>query len=270
MKKWISYLSCAAFLTPAAVTAASPAFTGLYGGVNVGMIQAETRLDQWSQYEINLAQPVPLAIAIPWALGSPAKISDISPTGGLNVGFARSFNACLNWGVEIRANFMGLHNAFDESLVGLAGGNSFLTRHTSVKLTQQYAAIAKIAYAFKCDAQAYVFLGPQWGNFQLKSYMNSGTELPVVGSISGSLKAEHKNYKAGWYVGVGYEELLNKCTSIGLEYNYSDYGTLNFNRVQSENGFIGSVLVPNIEQIKYLKVSMRTNTMLLKMNYYFC
>lgn len=260
MKKWISHLAFAALVTPLAANAASQAFTGFVGGVNVGMIQSEAKLNQFSEIATSNA-------AVAWSIGAPTKLSDISGTVGFNLGFSRCFNPCINWGIELRANFMSLDNSLDESFIS-SGGVQSITKHTSVKLTQQYAAIAKLAYLFKCDAQFYVFLGPQWGNFKLKSYQNFDAVTQTT--TQAAIKAEHEHYKAGWYWGVGLEQLLNPCTSIGLEYNYADYGHLNFAKKHATQMVINGVPDANTHFDKYHNMHMITNTFLLKFNYYFC
>lgn len=262
MKKWIAHLAIATLAAPLTIQAGSQAFTGFVGGVNVGIIQSEAKLNQWSEFQFQTNNIQTIA----WNVGAPTKLSDTSGTVGFNLGFAQSFNPCVNWGIELRANFMSLDNSLDESL----GGSQFfsLTRHTSVKLTQQYAAIAKLAYLFKCDSQFYIFLGPQWGNFKLKSYQNVSTTIQDQ-PLSGSTKTEHENYRAGWYWGLGLEQLLNKCTSIGLEYNYADYGHLNFDKYLRGDVFLNTTPVANSYLDKYHNMHMTINTFLLKVNYYF-
>lgn len=256
MKKWTSYLTYAAFLMPAAAAAASPAFTGLLAGLNVGLIQSEARVDQ------RVLTDTGGVFAETSKIYSP-KISDTSVIGGFNIGFMRNWCDCLNWGVEIRANFMGLQN--DLKITASTPGTT-ATLHTAAKLSQQYAAIVKLAYLLKCDTQFYGFIGPQWGNFKLKSIVDYSAASPVLGLISGSLRDEHNNFKAGWNVGVGLEQLLNECTSVGLEYNYNYYGHLNFLRENSLVDDFGlTVTLDNSQQVR-----MITHTMLLKINYYFC
>ena len=89
--------------------------------------------------------------------------------------------------------------------------------------------------------------------------------------INAALKNEHNHFKAGFLIGLGLEQLINPCTSIALEYNYTDYGHLNFSNASTQYVNVatqvpvnGSPLATNIN------MHAMTNSMLfLKFTYYY-
>lgn len=277
MKKWISYLTCAALFTPVAATAGTQAFTGFSGGIDAGVTNSEAKINLLSGYAITGNALVGENHTS--ALGTPTKLFDQSGTIGLHVGYSRCFNPCILWGVELRANIQDLHNQFSDNAssqtLGATPTNFSLDRNLSVKLDQQYAAIAKLSYLFKCDSQFYVFLGPQWGHFKSKvnleinrSDIDGGDVLVSVGSLYGT----KSDTRAGWFWGIGLEQLINRCYSIGLEYNHADYGHVNVDGLLNSE-IIHTVNVGPTATPGYItslqNVHMSTNTMIVRFNYYY-
>lgn len=270
MKKWISTLAYAALLSPLSVFSAQQPFTGITGGINVGVIQSQAKINQVS----SLTQPTTPPATTVINFGDPLKLSDFSGTVGLELGFASCFSPSITWGVELRANWNDLKANIDiDEVTSTTSPVNTISFHTSAKLNQQYSAIARLGYLLSNCSQLYVLIGPQWGNFKLNSYQNYNQVNGPAQSVYASLKDEHKNYKAGILVGLGLEQLLNPCTSIGLEYNYADYGRLNANRAQSTpitaiGGFApGAIAGTNFG--KNHTLHYMNNSMLLKLTYYY-
>jgi opacity protein-like surface antigen len=115
----------------------------------------------------------------------------------------------------------------------------------------------------------YVFIGPQWGNFKVHSYQNLATITAGV-SVTGGIKDEHKHFKAGLLVGLGMEQMLSDGFSVGLEYDFADYGHLNFNEAALSTLQAAGATVTNSHFDKYSNMHFITNSMLLKFNYYYC
>lgn len=157
-------------------------------------------------------------------------------------------------------------------LQGLSSDTN-ISVHTSAKLTQQYAAIAKLAWLFNPCAQFYAFIGPNWGNFKLRAYQNVTNSTTVLGTTIntvGTLKDEHNQFKAGLLVGVGLEQLLNPCTTVGLEYNYTSYRHLNFAGYTSTPfNLVGGASIAGTALSESLNARFFTNSMVLKFNYYY-
>ena len=71
MKKWISTLAYAALLSPLSVLNAQQAFTGIYGTINVGVVNAEGKLTQSLDLTRGASDSLDLV-----NLGNPLKLSD--------------------------------------------------------------------------------------------------------------------------------------------------------------------------------------------------
>lgn len=267
MKKWISYFAVATLSSPAVSAAGSQPFTGFSGGINAGVVNAETKITQWSGYNKGDSDP------IDWSTGSPVKISDLSGIVGLHLGYANCFNPCITWGVELRASYLNINTGLHDIYSILTGDEEQqVSQSISVKLNQQYAAIAKIGYLFKCDTQLYAFIGPQLGHFKLNATsVYSELEPPAIppDDSYAAIASDKTDNRIGWHWGLGLERQLTPCMSIGVEYNYADYGHLDFDKVLHTQ-FIGNPnIVVNSFLDRYQNAHVITNTMIVRFNYYY-
>ena len=78
------------------------------------------------------------------------------------------------------------------------------------------------------------------------------------------------NSKVGLLVGLGFEQMINPCTSLALEYDYATYGRHNNNGYASGPIFLNGVAITDA----YLSQNgnnhrFSTNSMLLKLTYYY-
>ena len=92
MKKLLSTLAIAALISPLAASA-HQAFTGITGGINAGIIQSQVRLGHGGELFLDAADDTF------FDFGNP-RLSDISGTFGLTLGYASCFSPCLTWAIE--------------------------------------------------------------------------------------------------------------------------------------------------------------------------
>lgn len=246
-----------------AATAKTPAqipFTGFYGNMNFGWMNADVDLEQ--QYQIIIPLSLPPVIVTHSA--SPELINN-SITGGLGLGFASALKHTIIWGVEGRVNIESLTAHFDGSFNN-ASNNFMGNTNTSVKLENDFSLLFKLGYLLQPKTLIYGLIGPAWGNFNLYSSARFSfiQQLP----LSGVAAATESGYETGWLAGVGMEYLISKNASVGLEYTHTDYGNLDFPERISKSLNIFGIPLPDSSISNSTEINAKTNNVLLKLNYY--
>lgn len=256
MKKWPSIFL--GLLLSNSACAYYKSYNGFYGGVNLGLIQSKV----YDDYDTRLNWPQAFDINIL----SNSKLTDISGTVGLNLGYSALFKNNFAWGLEGRANFQSLKTLNEESIHEV---NSMLAieRHTSAELKQDFAFLGKLGLVYNCKFLVYGLVGADWGKVNIA--IDTMYEQNIGGMIVGDLQNESSQYEAGLLLGIGMEYFVSPCTTIGLEYDYVNYGTVNF-----ENPMTGDLLVNGVPQVGSFitdnnRIKMQTKKIMLRFNYYF-
>ena len=262
MKKMLSTLALAALVSPLSVSA-HQAFTGITGGINAGIIQSQVRLGHGGNFITDTD------LDFNYDFGNP-RFSDISGTFGLTLGYASCFNPCFTWAIEGRVNFQDLSSSFGYAQYADNGLESFGV-NANGSLKTQWAAIAKFGYLFSQCSQVYAFIGPQWAHLKgsvTGSYYNKDATTGEVVTAEGSVSTS--NSKAALLVGLGFEQMINPCTSLALEYDYATYGRHNNNNGISSAVFAdGAVIDGAAFNLNGNSHRFSTNSMLLKLTYYY-
>lgn len=263
MKSKLAYLSLLSALVPMTSIAALSSFAGPVGSVNLGIIQAQAKVNQ--VLEADIVQIITTLDFVSQS-GMPTKVTDQSFLGGISLGYGWSVNACSVLGIELRANFDGLEADLNPTLAENTGSLA-VPIQTSIKMRQQYGLLAKIGFASDPQTQFYGLLGPQWGTFKTASSATFQWQ-PALNIYSGSTAASQSKTRCGYLLGLGVEHFVADCLTIAFEYNYANYGSIGFpastgiitsNGIQPRSSFFS-----NDGSIHF-----STNTTMLRLNYYF-
>jgi len=256
MKKWTLLLLSLATTNP--VLAHYKAFSGFYGGLNLGLVESIVHDDT------NTTLTWPNAFNI--SITSASKVTNTALRGGVTLGYSTFVTAGWVLGLEGRYNFQNLAIRNNEYIHEV---NSMLEieKHLSVKMDQDFALVGKLGFASCCKFLMYGLLGIDWAKVNLN--IDSLYRQNLGNLISGTLQNASSQYESGLMLGLGVEYYLTKCATIGLEYNYVDYGSLKF-----RNPMSGWLMVDGVPQVGSFitdnnALNLQTNRFFLKLNYYF-
>lgn len=260
MNHGMKCLTALALLSP--TLAMGQYFEGFYGSFNVGIIQTEAKIT----HDIDIQFPMGDAgsINILADTGNPAKHTDISPFGGLSLGYSQMVNPCFLLGAELRGSVQDLEMNHDQHLRAPIA-NARLDFEVKTELDQQYALLFKVGGLLGKQTQLYGLVGPQYGLFRFNSSGNFFIAPPGSGNVTGNLKGDRSTHKWGYLVGIGMEYAFNCNVSLGLEYNFVNFGSLNVpTHIEGVlEGSGGAVVGYNNG------LHLNTNSMMLRFNYYF-
>ena len=266
MKKLLSTLAYVALLSPLSAVNAQQAFTGWDVGFTAGVIDAQSKFNHVN----NTGADIDIFDNINFN----GRLGQTSGLVGISLGYAGCFNPCWNWGIEGRANWTGLKTSFDANFVDTDEDPAVVTSavfnaHLQTKLNAQYAIIGQLGYLLSPSSQLYVFVGPQWGHFKSNGSANV-TLVDAAGAVSSiGVSGSSSKYKTGVLAGVGLEQMIGDCYSIGLEYNYGHYGSHSHNR---HDTFLvdGVVATGDTSFFNHNHdAKLNTNAMLAKFNWFF-
>ena len=248
MKKNLSALTLTLLLSPWSVVNAEPAFTGFSAGINIGAINATTEYTDSFNFDYS-----PF---ITHQSNNTVRLGKAAGTVGLTLGYARAWNPCWLWGLEGRANFTNLKssNSHSEQTFIFNESFNFSNNHNfNIRLDQQYGGIAKIGYLVRPEAQLYAFVGLQWANAKI----NSGADNDDIPPIN------YAKFKAGTLIGFGLEQMVSDCISLGMEYEFANYGSYAFNSKGIDSLSGRTVLARD------LRVQLKTQALRFRLAYYF-
>jgi opacity protein-like surface antigen len=183
---------------------------------------------------------------------------------GLTLGFNGCWTPCFNWGIEGRANWSNMKSTFDQDYTDSV--SEAATDHFQAKLDQQYGVVAKLGWLPAKCTQLYVFVGPQWGDFKVSA---SASDTFAIGATTyaAGVSHDHSKFKTGLLAGLGFEQMVNDCVSVALEYDYGNYGSVSGNAFG--NYIVAGALDSTTSFNKNSSAKVITNSMVLKFNYYF-
>lgn len=255
-------LAFLALVSPALVHA--QIFDGFYGSLAVGIIQGQEKLN----HDIEASVPIPRGplfnLDITTANG--AKLSDTSVLGSVSVGYAFLMNACFTLGLEGRGTFQRLKIDHQQDMsISIINANADFD--AALTLDSEYAILAKLGWITLKNTQLYGLVGPQWGIFRFdSSFVGDINPLGIPATnIPASIGANRHQSKCGYLLGLGMEQRVTCNSSIGLEYNYANYGTLS---TPAEVAVTVSNAFGTVNAVYHNSARMQTNAFLLKYNYY--
>lgn len=234
-------------------------FEGFYGSLDIGYAQTTLKDD----YETLIQVPGVLNLTL---TAIPTKVTKPAFTAGLALGYGASFCNLYLIALEGRANFQDQKTIVDHQHIEV--NSALLTEtKTSVKLDNDFALLAKLGLIPDPNILLYGLVGADWGDIDIVSNatytQNIGTQL------DGAVQDSHSYYETAWVLGLGIEYLFMTCASIGLEYNYIDYGNLDFPGAIS--GLISLNGVPTEGTLfsDNNTLKLKDNRVTLRFNYYF-
>jgi opacity protein-like surface antigen len=256
MKRFISLLALTSVLSPWSGVNAEQPFTGFNGGVNLGFLNMHPKIIDDSTFRIGSRAAV-----------QPRNVSGrFGETRGI-IGFSLSYMdflcPCWNWGVEARANFSNFKNSFSNTDIGVA---PFITViNDTFRFNQSYGLLAKLGYLVRPESQIYGFIGPQWGHFKISVHTSDTLISPSLAEV---FNGKRSHTRTGYLLGFGFEQMVNPCMSLGMEYNYSYFGNVINNGIFDQA--YTSPNFPNEIYHREIQCKVSSNSTLLKLNYYFC
>jgi len=200
---------------------ASP-FSGLAVGVDGGIIQMEGAVKQRAHFTLGDQ------VGFEFNNGSSTTITDVSGTGGLIFGYGLAIKDCWILAIEGRANVEKNHLRQSTPTVRFDSGIIFHAPiQTDIRMSWQYGILGKLGWIIGSDCLLYGLIGPHWGKFNIQS--NAGFMADDIGFDIDGLVNQHKSTTAlGYFLGLGLEQILCSNFSVGLEYNFINYGALKY------------------------------------------
>ena len=234
-------------------------FDGVYGGLDIGLTQSALK----DNYRTLIQVPTALDLIL---TAIPTRVSDVSLTGGLALGYSMVCSGSYLVGLEARANFEDLKTMVDHQHIE---ANSALIAETTTtaKLDKDFALLAKLGYVFNPNVLLYGLIGADWGDFDITSKAIYTQNIGV--QLDAGVQDSHGYYDTAWVLGLGFEYLFTECASISLEYTYANYGNLKFPATIS--GLISLDGVPTAGTLfsDNNQLKMYVNSAVLRFNYYF-
>ena len=246
--------------------AAAAVFQGIYGSVNVGMIQSYEKL----QHDIDISFPAgPTTLENLTVTHNPqVYLNHISALGGLSLGYAFMMNPGFSLGAEFRGTIqhLDMQQGTNVNINKIHTQSAFVSR---VKMDSSYALLAKLGWVLTPAAQIYGLVGPQWSIF---SFNGSGNLFapPGPGTLHANFNAQNSMHKWGYLLGLGFECGITENGSLGLEYNFAHYGLLNVPQLLEGDLFVAlPPHTPGTNIHAQNSVKMLMNSIMLRYSYYF-
>lgn len=235
-------------------------FTGFHIGLDMGHAQSDLQ-DTYNTH-IGVAGALNLNLT-----STPSKVTDTAMLGGVNVGYSLFVDPMFVFGVEARAHFQDLDSIVDHEHIE-ANSNFRAITNTSVEMDQDFALLAKLGMVLDNKCLMYVLAGADWGKMDISTSANYHQTLGPT--ATGAITASKSSYEVGYTLGLGLEYLVLDNLSVGLEYNYTVFGNLDFTSPVS--GLIALNGVPQADSVfsSTNVIEMNVSKALLKFNYYFC
>lgn len=174
-------------------------------------------------------------------------------SGLLGVGYEHQFHQHWVLGAEVTA---GATNASVTHRDAALLTDTNLTSKLVTNLRNDFALLFKPGYVFKGHTQLYALIGPRWGNFESTLTTNV---------ITSTLKDSVSNYELGITAGVGMEHMLTNNLSLGLEYAYTSYGSIE----SPTTNFTGSINSSTFNTTDETDIKVSSNTVQAVLSYHF-
>jgi|ERR1700677_314082 len=253
-------------LAVAGVAYANTPFQGFYADLGVGGINTN----------FNLSQVVSIA---PYDNSFTANApydpnnSDYGVTGSLGLGYTFLLTPSVTLGAEINADVEDATTTNNDSvnfnIPGTDGGGINASNTITNKLKNSFAFLIKPGFLMdQGNTMVYGIIGPRWGNFETSTsslfQINNGDGN---GNAGGSAANSHSGYDVGLVLGAGIQKYISNNLSVGVEYQYTNYGhisTPSSSGVIYSSGVGGGTLSNTINSIK-----AQTNVLAVHLMYHF-
>jgi opacity protein-like surface antigen len=194
-------------LTAQSAWAEHPVITGFYLEAALGGTQLEVNLEQ----AVVGNSPNNFLADFP----NVTNLGNGNTTGWLGVGYAYHLKNHLVFGLEATAGFDNPRLSHQDGFINDSGNVSGTFK---TKIKNDFAVLFKAGYLIMGHTQVYGFVGPRWGNFE--------SSLTTSVLSSGTFSAEEAGYELGITTGLGMEHWVSNHLTLGLEYAYTSYGSL--------------------------------------------
>lgn len=257
MKKW--NLALLSLLLPGTVLAAQGPFCGFYAGLDMGYSQSAVE----DVYNTHIAVAGALNLNL---RANSAKVTDTAFLGGATLGYALFIDPTFIFALEARAHFEDLDSVVDHEHVE-ANSNFLAVTNTTIDMNHDFALLGKLGMMLDDKCLMYILGGADWGKMNIASDTLYRQDIGV--QLDGAVSAKKSSYETGYILGLGIDYLVMDYLSVGLEYNYTVFGDLEF--VSPINGLVSLNGAPQADSIlaSYNEITMNVSKVLLKFNYYF-
>lgn len=247
-------------LLPGTVLAAQGPFTGFYGGLDMGFMQSQVE----DVYNTHIGVSGALNLNLK---ANSSKVTDTSGLGGVSFGYAMFVDPMFVFALEARAHFEDLDTTVDHEHVE-ANSNFFARTNTTIEMDHDFALLGKLGMVLDSKCFMYVLGGADWGKMDIHS--NTQYMQNIGPQLTAGVAAEQSSYETGYVLGLGIDYLVMDFLSVGLEYNYTVFGDLEF--VSPISGLVSANGVPQAASniSSFNEITMNVSKVLLKVNYYFC
>lgn len=216
--KKLALFSFAAFMMAGTAYAANSPFQGFYAEVAAGGINSEFNLTQNSFIKTNDGNPPNVT------LPGNTENYDNGGIGSIGVGYMLQVNPLIVLGAEATADVENAkitsYNSANESASGFGLNNS-----TTNELKNSFAVLFKPGFLLnQGNTLVYGLIGPRWGNFETSS--STSVQVNNTSNATGNTGTSHSGYEIGLALGAGIQQYISNNFSIGLEYQYTDYGNI--------------------------------------------
>lgn len=237
-------LTCLFLALSAPSALAMPYFTGFYAHLGLGGSLADFDVDQKAYNP----EPGTVMIFVP----DQVNLQDVGFTGLLGLGYSHQFSNHFVLGAEVTAGNTDAEVSTRDK-VSIAG--NIIDGHIKAKLKNDFAILFKPGYVIRDKTQIYAFVGPRWANFETSLH----TQL-VISNTSDKTSG----YELGITAGLGMQHLITENLSLGLEYYYTSYGS-----IQSPNTMDVIFTGTFIDVIDDVDIDASSNTILIDLTYHF-
>ena len=174
---------------------------------------------------------------------------------------------CLSLGVEARGaiQHLDMQHGTNINIDMLNLQSAFQSR---VKIDSSYSLLAKLGWVLTPAAQIYALVGPQWGIFSFNGTGNLFAP-PSTGEAFANFDAQNAMHKWGYLLGLGFEYGITDNGSVGLEYNFAHYGSLDVPQLLEADLMTPPTPSPGANIHAQNSVKMLTNSIMLRYSYYF-
>lgn len=236
-------------------------FTGFYGSLNLGYLQAQISKNIGNDIMIMNENE-----SINFSEETSVKSNIGKLTGGLGLGYSGVLKERFLVGLEGRANFENLTASTSWGHKADLGGLA-LAENNNVTLNDDFELLLKLGVLMTPKALIYGVVGPSWGYFKTFSDLNLLYQ-PGGFADTGDPHVKNNDYETGWLTGLGMEYLVTDYLSLSFEYTHADYGDINFPNSTPTTIYASGVLLPESSIVDTHTASVKTNNITLRATYY--
>jgi len=252
MKVRVLLIACFALISHLAY-ASHNNFNGPYVGIGLRVVH------QSSKFTDTLTADVPSStIYIPMNKNGSGSANSL--LGNLNAGYSKLINPAAYLAFEARINFDSLKSTTSINSATTSGStlvSQINLSHTLKKLSPSFVVAFKPGILLSPKTSIYGVVGTEVSKFKLSSqatFMLLGSNIAASGSKSST--------RYGLLLGAGINSYIYNNISMGLEYNYVNYGKIGTPNPTSTVPGTNDTLSINS------KMKVQTNSFIAKLTYH--